>query len=110
MLRRVQNSNMKYIPLHTEIIELAVLGHFQVNNTQSIKTGSIASGTSRSSVHRILRKHKIHPFKMILVQVLNEDDFDGQIQFCKYFIEPPILESNYRYNTCLSDECWFILR
>jgi hypothetical protein len=96
-------------PVRNEAVEVAVLGHVQMDNKQSITTVSQASGVSRSSVHRILKKHKFHPFKMTLVQELHEDDFDRRNQFCEYFSEQLLLNPNLLYNTCFSDECTFML-
>ena len=40
-------------PVQNEAVEVAVLGHLQMDNTQSIKAVSQASGVSASSVQRI---------------------------------------------------------
>ena len=36
---------------------------------------------SRKSIRTIMKKEKFHPYKNHLVQELNEDDFDGKVQF-----------------------------
>lgn len=43
--------------MYNEVVDLAVLGYLQMNSIQSV-----------------LRKHKSHHLKMILVQDLNEND------------------------------------
>lgn len=35
----------------------------------------------KSSVHNILKRAKFHPFKVVLVHKLNEDDFDRRVEF-----------------------------
>lgn len=46
---------------------------------------------------------------MIVVQELNEDDFDRRLQFCEVFSKQLILKTNLLYNICFSDECTFML-
>lgn len=61
------------IPLHNRVVEVGVLGQLLMNNTQLNGTISPASGIYRFYVHRILRKNMCNPFKIKLVQELNED-------------------------------------
>lgn len=96
-------------PVRNEAIEVAVLGHVQMDNTQSIRKLSQASGVSATSVFRIMKMNKFHPFKIRLVQEINEDDPDRRLQFCEYFSEQLIINPNLLYNTCFSDECTFML-
>lgn len=39
---------------------------------------------SRSSVHRILRKNKFHPYHVQLVQELIDRDYENRMQFCQW--------------------------
>lgn len=96
-------------PVRNETTEVAVLGHVHMDPTQSIRKISQSSGVSRSSVHRILKTHKFHPFKMTLVQELNEDDPDRRLQFCELLSEHLVNNINLLYNICFSDECTFML-
>ncbi|CAH1998920.1 unnamed protein product [Acanthoscelides obtectus] len=50
-------------------------------------------GVSRRTVQRILKAHSFHPYKIHLVQELNEDEFDRRLQFC----EDMINRHNCRY-------------
>lgn len=38
----------------------------------------------KSSVRRILKKDKYHPYKKISIQELNEDDPDRRLKFCEF--------------------------
>lgn len=96
-------------PIRNEAVEVAVLGHLQMDNTQSIRKVAEASGVSRSSVHRILKAHKFHPYKFKLVHELNEDDPDRRLEFCEIFSEQLNGNANLLYNTCFSDESTFYL-
>ncbi|GBN86597.1 hypothetical protein AVEN_248725-1 [Araneus ventricosus] len=41
-------------------------------------------GISRSSVMRISRAHKWHPYELQMLQHLTEDDPDSRIKFCEW--------------------------
>ena len=71
----MQNKNHEPEHLATnEAMQVAVLGHIEIDNTISIRQVVETSGVSRGSIHRILRKNKYHPYKIHLVQELNEDN------------------------------------
>ncbi|EFN73065.1 hypothetical protein EAG_00196, partial [Camponotus floridanus] len=70
---------------------------------------SAVSGISRTSIRRILKHHKFHPYKIKLLQELNEDDFDRRLQFCEVMSERITNNPNFLFNICFSDECSFFL-
>ena len=39
---------------------------------------------SKTSVHRILKLHKFHPYKIHLVQALHGNDTDRRLEFCEW--------------------------
>nr|CAH7749920.1 unnamed protein product [Callosobruchus chinensis] len=43
---------------------------------------SEVTGISRTSIQRILKHYKWHPYKIQLLHELNEDDHDRRLQFC----------------------------
>jgi len=47
-----------------------------------VEVGSQVSA-SKSTVSRLFRKHKFHPYKVHLIQELSDDDFDRRVQFCE---------------------------
>lgn len=96
-------------PIINEPVEVAVLGHVAMDNNQSLNQLSQASGVSTSSVWRILKKHKFHPYKIKLVQELNEDDNDRRLEFCEIMSNNLLNNGNLLYNICFSDECTFFL-
>lgn len=96
-------------PVRNEAVEVAVLGHLQMNNRQSIRQLSRASGVSSTSVYRIVKSHKFHPYKIRLLHELNEDDPDRRLQFCEEFCDFLNNNPHRLYNTCFSDECTFML-
>lgn len=96
-------------PVRNEAVEVAVLGHVAVDPTLSTRQLAAVSGVSRTTIQRILKQHKFHPYKIILSHELNEDDFDRRSQFCELASERTINNPNFLFNICFSDECSFFL-
>lgn len=101
--------NKKRVYERDEAREVAVLGHVAMDPTLSTRKLSDVSGVSRTTIMRILKQHKFHPFKIRLVQELNEDDFDRRLQFCEVVSEMINDNQNYMFDICFSDECSFYL-
>ena len=59
--------------------EVAVIAAVNVNPHVSTREISHDSGISQSSVSRILRRHKYHPFHISLHQQLHGDDFQNRV-------------------------------
>jgi hypothetical protein len=96
--------------VNDEAINVAVLGHVaMMENTQSLTSLSRESGVSRTTVSRILHRHKFHPYKIKMIHELNEDDFDRRMEYCEILSERVIETPNLLYKICFSDECTFYL-
>nr|CAH7725153.1 unnamed protein product [Callosobruchus chinensis] len=60
------------------------------------------TGISRTSIQRILKHYKWHPYKIQLLHELNGDDHDRRLQFCEIICpfryvgigKPPIAQSS----------------
>jgi hypothetical protein len=59
-----------------------VLAYVQVSPHLSIRTIAFDLGISKTSVHRILMDHKLHPYHVELHQALSETDFDYRLNYC----------------------------
>lgn len=92
-----------------EAVEVAVLGHVNMDPTLSTRQLPLVCGISRTSIRRILKKHKFHPYKIHLVHQLNEDDYDRRLEFCEIMSERIINNPDLVFNICFSDECSFFL-
>lgn len=101
--------NKKRVYERDEAREVAVLGHVAMDPTLSTRKLSDVSGVSRTTIMRMLKQHKFHPFKIRLVQELNEDDSDRRLQFCEVVSEMINGNQNYMFDICFSDECSFYL-
>lgn len=64
---------------------------------------------AKSVVHRIVKKHKYHPYKVIPVQELFDDDFDRRNEFCERLQNMCNLNNNLVTNIIFSDEATFCL-
>lgn len=92
----------------TEDMQIQVLSSVVEDPHMSISQRSTQLNISQSSVHRILKKiHKFHPYKMILVQMLGEDDFESRSDYCDWFIGRNKCNPQFAENILYPDECTF---
>lgn len=96
-------------PPMDEETEIEVIGRASMNSQQSVREISQQSNVPKSTVHRILKKHKFHPYKIHLVQELSEDDFDRRIEFCELMTQRITEDPDILRRICFSDECTFFL-
>jgi transposase len=62
---------------------------------------------SRSTVHRILTRHKFKPYKLQFHQILEKGDHDRRSEFCEQFHELLSADPDLIFRICFSDECTF---
>lgn len=72
---------------------------FVENSHLSIRKANHQHGISRMAVQKILKKIKFYPYKIHLVQELNEDDFDRRMEFCELMMRKPDNDLNFLFNT-----------
>lgn len=95
--------------VRTEEAEVAILGHINLDPTTSTRKLAEESGFSRTTVRRVLKLHNFHPYKIHLVQEINEDDPDRRLQFCEIMTDKINTNPNFLFNICFSDECSFFV-
>lgn len=88
--------------------EIMVIASVYQKKQQSLREVALETGNSISSVWRILRRHKFHPYGVKLTQELNEADFGRRLDFCE-LIERRIRDPNFLRKVCFSDESTFHL-
>lgn len=96
-------------PVRNEATAIEVLGQITADPTLSTRKLSTITNISRTTIRRILKQHKFHPYKIHLVQQLNEDDFDRRLEFCEIMTARITADQNFLFNICFSDECTFYL-
>ena len=87
-----------------------ILANVYANPTESLRKSSHDIGIPKTTVLRVLKEEKFHPYKLQLLHHLNEDDPDRRLQMCEWFAEK--LNENPRFtedNMLFSDEAFFYL-
>lgn len=73
--------------VNNEETEIRVLGSFRVNPRSSIRCVAQEVGVSVGVVHKIMKKHKMFPYKVDLVQHLRPQDPDRRLTFIAWLLE-----------------------
>lgn len=97
------------LPVRNEATVVGVLGQVAADPTTSTRKLATVTNIPRTTIRRILKQHKFHPYKIHLVHELNEDDFDRRQEFCEVMSERILANANFLFNICFSDECTFYL-
>lgn len=88
--------------------EVMVIGSVYMNRQQSLREIALETNNSMSSVRRILKRHKFHPYGIKLTQELSGTDFGKRMDFCE-LMEEKIRDPNFLKKVCFSDESTFHL-
>ncbi|KAG2462260.1 ALG3 mannosyltransferase, partial [Polypterus senegalus] len=90
-----------------EETSVAVLASFSKSPQRSTRRMSLESGISRTSLWRILATHKWHPYKLQLLQHLNEDDPDRRTEFAEWAKQKLEQDPQFTQKILFSDEAHF---
>uniref|UniRef100_A0A669CZ07 DUF4817 domain-containing protein n=1 Tax=Oreochromis niloticus TaxID=8128 RepID=A0A669CZ07_ORENI len=90
-----------------EETSVAVLASFSKSPQRSTRHMSLESGISRTSLWRILATHKWHPYKLQLLQHLNEDDPDRRTEFAEWAKQKLEQDPQFTQKILFSDEANF---
>lgn len=83
-----------------------MLSFVEDSHTTTPKAAQV-HGIDQKSVWKILHTNKFPPYKMKLVQELNEDDFDRRLEFCEIMMDEIDADLNFLYRIVFSDEATF---
>lgn len=89
--------------------KLDVLLHVEENPHKPTREVAGDCDVSKSSVLRVLKKEKYHPYKIQMVQELNDDDPDRRLQFCEIVTNRCQQDPMFPKNILFSDEATFTL-
>lgn len=105
-VRRIRKTSSKAI---SNNIKLDALLEFEDDPHTSSRQAAATLDVSHSSILRILKTNKMHPYKIIPTQELMEDDFDRRTYFCEQVMDK--LDNNVIQleHIVFSDECTFTL-
>lgn len=87
--------------------ELLVLQSLVENPTTSGRNISKEVDVSRSSIRRIIKKHRYHPYHIQLHQNLYGNDFERRVEFCIQFLEKEGENEHFFKNVLFTDEASF---
>ncbi|KAG2469999.1 GPTC1 protein, partial [Polypterus senegalus] len=90
-----------------EETSVAVLASFSKSPQRSTRRMSLESGISRTSLRWILATHKWHPYKLQLLQHLNEDDPDRHTEFAEWAKQKLEQDPQFTQKILFSDEANF---
>lgn len=102
---KVETPRTKSIQTDDNVIN--TLAYLQANPHTSIRHLESELGISKSTIHRILKNHKYHPFKIHLVQDLNPQDFDRRCTFIAHMHVRLDVELSFLDKILWSDESRF---
>lgn len=94
-------------PSKSEEDQVNVLLTIQDNPHSTLNQVASDFNMAASTVHKIVKKAKYHPYKVCLVHELNEGDFDRRIQFCEQMQELCTNNNNFVKKIIFSDEATF---
>lgn len=87
-----------------DVRSVDILASVQVNPRDSLNGRARDSGVSKTTIHRILKAEKCHPYRMTLRHALMEGDFQLRLDFCNWAIDQDPL---FHRKLMFSDECTF---
>lgn len=87
-----------------EANEIAVLAAVTLNPSMSSREIERQSAINRTSILRILKRHKFHPYHLSRVQELTENDFHQRLEFCDWALSQT---NNFFENVMFTDEATF---
>lgn len=87
--------------------EITVLSYFEANPTASISTAEHDLNLAHSSIHRILRKHRMHNYKFTTVNFLQPSDNARRLEFCQMLLDHHQHNISFLRNIIWTDETKF---
>lgn len=80
-----------------------------VRENPSISTRALAEthGVCQKTAWKVLNKNKFHPYKVMLVQELRNEDLNRRIDFCNWILDQHVEDDQFVKHVLFSDECQF---
>ena len=86
-----------------------ILAKFSVSPAKSLRQTSEENEIFKSIIHRVLQANKWHPYKIQLLQKLNEDDPDKKLGFCDWALQEYHANRLFPLTILFSDEANFYI-
>lgn len=81
--------------------------HFNVNPTTSTRVAANEILIPKTTIQRVLKENKYHPFKPTIVQGLRETDYPRRLEFSNWFLQKCEQTPNFSRNIIWTDETYF---
>jgi len=94
-------------PIANEMMEFNVVGSVIENPHVSQRELSRDLQVSKSTVQRILKQEKFHPYRIVLTQELHGDDFEQRVNFCEFMLQELRNNPNVTRSILFTDEASF---
>lgn len=91
----------------TPVFEEGVLNAVDRNPDTSVRALAVATGTSRTTVHRVLQGEALHPFHVQRVQLLQPEDPPRRVAFAQWFLNRSAADMHFASSVLFSDESIF---
>lgn len=83
------------------------MGYVEATPSASCKQIEEQTGVSKSAAHKILQKHKYHPYKFHIVQHLHPGDAERRMLFCHWYLQQIQINESFGRLIIWSDESYF---
>lgn len=93
--------------MNNEDRDRTVLQAVRENPSAGVRRIGEQSNIPKSTVHKILKENKYHPYKPIIVQGLIDNDFERRMRFCDWYIQKCENELEFPNLVIWSDETQF---
>lgn len=94
----------------TEKEEETILAKVYASPKKSVRRTTKELGLPRTKIQRVLKKHHFHPYKMQLLQKLNEDDPDRRLEMCEWLLQEHHQDTDFLSSIMFSDEANFYVK
>lgn len=85
----------------------AILDYFEADGTVSIEDAERELGIHKSTIYRVLKEERLHPYHYRRVQCLHQNDPARRVNFCQAFIDRTEADENYPRRILWTDESSF---
>jgi hypothetical protein len=102
-----RNSEKKQAHQPTVLDPQPIIDHFNANPKSSLRRAANIFNISHGSVQRILKKQKFHPYKLKIIQQLNENDYAARTAFAEEMLDRILHSPDFLQHLMFSDEAHF---
>ena len=94
-------------PRISDLKESLVENHFQSNRFESLRKATRLLAIAKSSLYRVLKRLRFHPYKLSVSQLLRNKDKSQRQSFCEYILRCLSVDKSFLRRWLTSDEACF---